>query len=849
SSAWPGYDVIPCFVVLLEDEERVDWEEEASKSNLEGPSFKVVKPFHKNIIALQFQMEECHLPLTDQIDLANPKGHQVVPAMRKPLPLGGPLAQLKATYYPDYGFKELVPSLWIKSEREYDISVAYEIVLHRADYKEYKISKADFKNLHPNDFEDLYLLHLQGNLNHLSGADKLNLTQPSWDAFDFLFKEDYTIIHKPRAVIYRDRNNQKKMMMKSKVQKFSDGTLKRILEKLDHMVKDFVLFKFNPGMENRIWSEDDKRGSREFIKVIERRFKIRRIFMSLESFVSGRDPESLIRRRNLGEPSSISDFEEVMSIPYNNQGPPPAGAPPPNNNGPRPVAIDFGLRHHMIQQVQNTCQFHGLSGDDTNIHTDKFLEVTQHMKQNGVSDDALRLSLFPYSLTHHATAWYDRLSRNFIQTFDDMMRKFLSKYFHPSMVTKLRNEITKFRQDPNESLFKAWERYKLSINRCPNHNMILVTQIDTFYNGLTLRHRDTINVAAGGTFMQKTPEEYVACKEFAQEVPGFLNSSTSGIPTPSDPIIASFSPSFTPFKGSDFILEEIETFLRTLDEISNMDDDYYDTERDILYLEKLLNEDPSLNLPPMKNEDLKQVDATMTKPLIEEPPELELKGHHGANYTAKKVFDSRFYWLTIYHDSHDMVKSCDSFMLKHGVTYHLSTPYHPQTSGQVKVSNRGLKRILERTVGGNRASWSDKLEDALWAFRTAFKTRIGCTPCDHRKVQMNELNELRDQAYENSLIYKEKTKKIHDSKIKNCIFNVGDRVLLFNSRLKIFLGKLKTCWTRPFTIAQVFPYEAIKLFQTDGPNFKVRGHRFKHYFGGDIAPMVVSNLQIFPMDH
>nr|GEX11263.1 DNA-directed DNA polymerase [Tanacetum cinerariifolium] len=147
----------------------------------------------------------------------------------------------------------------------------------------------------------------------------------------------------------------------------------------------------------------------------------------------------------------------------------------------------------------------------------------------------------------------------------------------------------------------------------------------------------------------------------------------------------------------------------------------------------------------------------------------------------------------------------------------------PQTSGQVEVSNRGLKRILERTVGENHASWSDKLDDALWAFRTAFKTPIGCTPykliygkachlpielehkaywalkhCnydlltagDHRKVQLNELNELRDQAYKNSLIYKEKTKRLHDSKIKDRVFNVGDRVLLFNSRLKIFLGNL-----------------------------------------------------------
>nr|GEZ33007.1 DNA-directed DNA polymerase [Tanacetum cinerariifolium] len=116
----------------------------------------------------------------------------------------------------------------------------------------------------------------------------------------------------------------------------------------------------------------------------------------------------------------------------------------------------------------------------------------------------------------------------------------------------------------------------------------------------------------------------VACEEYAQEVLRFLDS-LSGNPTSSDPIIASFSPSFTPFKGGDFILEEIKTFLRTPDELSNLDDDYYDTEGDILYLEKLLNEDPSPNLPLMKNEDLKQVDVTMTKPSIEEPPELELK--------------------------------------------------------------------------------------------------------------------------------------------------------------------------------------------------------------------------------
>ncbi|GJW56013.1 reverse transcriptase domain-containing protein [Tanacetum coccineum] len=149
-------------------------------------------------------------------------------------------------------------------------------------------------------------------------------------------------------------------------------------------------------------------------------------------------------------------------------------------------------------------------------------------------------------------------------------------------------------------------------------------------------------------------------------------------------------------------------------------------------------------------------------------------------------------------------------MLKYGVTHRLSTAYHPQTSGQVEVSNHGLKRILERHPGEIRTSWSGQTDDALgpsaqltktphlgvlrmsllygkachlpielehkayWALKhTNFDVQ---TAGDHRKVQLNELNELRDQAYENSLIYKEKTKRIHDAKIKNRVFNVGDRV-------------------------------------------------------------------------
>nr|GEW29547.1 reverse transcriptase domain-containing protein [Tanacetum cinerariifolium] len=170
-----------------------------------------------------------------------------------------------------------------------------------------------------------------------------------------------------------------------------------------------------------------------------------------------KDPERTVRRRNHGDPALLINFEEI-NMANNNQNnheqPPPEGpnVPDPDfrtieelchptlngRGGPiAPVAIqvnDFGLKHHMIQQVQNSYQFHGLPCDDANKHLDKFLHITQSMKQNRVTDDAMCLYLFPYSLTHHATAWFDRLPRNSILSFDQMATKFLSKYFPPSMV-------------------------------------------------------------------------------------------------------------------------------------------------------------------------------------------------------------------------------------------------------------------------------------------------------------------------------------------------------------------------------------------------------------------------------
>ncbi|KAK5839294.1 hypothetical protein PVK06_008070 [Gossypium arboreum] len=174
---------------------------------------------------------------------------------------------------------------------------------------------------------------------------------------------------------------------------------------------------------------------------------------------------------------------------------------------PAIAANNFELKPNTIQMIQQFVQFDGLQDEDPNTHLANFLEFCDTFKINGVSDDAIRLRLFPFSLKNKAKQWLNSLPRGSITTWEQMIENFLLKYFSPATIAKLRNDISSFVQMDLETFYDAWERYKDLLRRCPHHGLPLWLQVQTFHNGLNPSTRQMIDIAAGGTINNKTPEE------------------------------------------------------------------------------------------------------------------------------------------------------------------------------------------------------------------------------------------------------------------------------------------------------------------------------------------------------
>ncbi|GJR06639.1 hypothetical protein Tco_0529623 [Tanacetum coccineum] len=243
------------------------------KADLEGPTFNLVKAFHKNNVFLQYQMDECHKLLTNKVDLSNPEGHQIPQNINEPLPLGGPPGQVT-----------IQPQFFFNKDLDYLLT---DLFLLNIQEKLNHLPKTDKTSLHTAVNMWIRNLVIRNRVGDLqlgieSYQTKINLERPNWDAADYYFKEDYTIVPKPRAVVYRDRNDQRKLMRLNELHKFSDGTLTRVMEKLDQMVKDFHLYEYNKGMETRKWSEDDKRKAKTSSHNSRKRQQISKDHQSLE---------------------------------------------------------------------------------------------------------------------------------------------------------------------------------------------------------------------------------------------------------------------------------------------------------------------------------------------------------------------------------------------------------------------------------------------------------------------------------------------------------------------------------------------------------------------------------------
>ncbi|GJR81569.1 reverse transcriptase domain-containing protein [Tanacetum coccineum] len=184
---------------------------------------------------------------------------------------------------------------------------------------------------------------------------------------------------------------------------------------------------------------------------------------------------------------------------------------------PEITADNFELKHGLLTLVQNK-QFFGHDKEDPHAHIRYFNKITSTMKFPNVPSTSVKLMLFPFSLEGAARIWLEKEPPRSILTWDDLVLKFINKFFPPSKTTNLRNEITRFQQRFDETFYEAWDRFNDLLRACPHHGFSELHQLDTFYNALNSNDQDSLNSAAGGNFLDKMPRDCLRIIESKSKV-------------------------------------------------------------------------------------------------------------------------------------------------------------------------------------------------------------------------------------------------------------------------------------------------------------------------------------------
>ncbi|GKB15772.1 reverse transcriptase domain-containing protein [Tanacetum coccineum] len=229
---------------------------------------------------------------------------------------------------------------------------------------------------------------------------------------------------------------------------------------------------------------------------------------------------------------------------------------PVENLAPPVVTIDdnhnFELKHGLLTLVQNK-QFFGHDKEDPHAHIRYFNKITSTMKFPNVPSTPVKLMLFPFSLEGAARIWLEKEPPRSILTWDDLVSKFINKFFHPSKTTNLRNEITRFQQRFDETFYEAWDRFNDLLRACPHHGFLELHQLDTFYNALNSNDQDSLNSAASGNFLDKMPRDCLRIIESKAKVRNSRNK----------PVVAKVSSSTsTPGISSD--VAELKDMVKAL---------------------------------------------------------------------------------------------------------------------------------------------------------------------------------------------------------------------------------------------------------------------------------------------